>query len=149
MCQIFLFHKQKEMRYSVKRVPGCIVNSVLQQNNILQQVMQEVHSDPLLQETLSEQQENIGQIIPETYRLREELVKLKLTLKQGFVLIDETCAKHATVLDGLQSFAGLQLGTNQRVQETLYRLSGQLTIVQQRTTELQKKTPRWIGGYKP
>ena len=76
---------------------------VLQQNNILQQVIQEVHSDPMIQETLSEQQEKIGQIITEIYRLREELAKLKLTLKQGFVLIDETCAKHATVLDHLQA----------------------------------------------
>ena len=113
---------------------------VLQQNNILQQVIQEVRTDPSLQETLSEQQENIGQIVNEMYRLREELAKLRLTLKQGFVLIDETCAKHATVLDGLHSFAGSQLGTNQRVQETLHRLSGQLATVQQRTVELQKNT---------
>ena len=103
-------------------------------------MIQEVHSDPMLQETLSEQQENIGQIVNEIYRLREELAKLKLTLKQGFVLIDETFAKHATVLDGLQSFAGAQLGTNQKVQETLHRLSGQLSVVQQRTIELQKNT---------
>ena len=108
---------------------------MLQQNNILQQVIQEVHSDPLVQETLSEQQENIGQIITEIYRLREELAKLKLILKQDFVLIDETCAKHATVLDGLQSFAGAQLGTNQKVQETLQRLSGHLSVVQQKTVE--------------
>ena len=92
---------------------------VLQQNNNLQQVMQEVHTDPTIQGTLSEQQENIGQMITEIYRLREELAKLKLTLKQGFVLIDETCAKHASVLDGLQSFAGAQLGTNQKVHDTL------------------------------
>ena len=64
----------------------------------------------------------------------------KLTLKQGFVLIDETCAKHATVLDGLQSFAGAQLGTNQKIQETLQRLLGQLSVVQQRTMELEKNT---------
>ena len=49
---------------------------VLRQNNILQQVIQQVHSDPIVQGTLSEQQENIGQIITEIYRLREELEKL-------------------------------------------------------------------------
>ena len=54
---------------------------VLQQNNILQQVIQEVHPDPVLQETLSEQQENIGQIVQEIHRLRKELVEMKLTLK--------------------------------------------------------------------
>ena len=113
---------------------------VLQQNNILQQVIQEAHSDPTIQGALSEQQENIGQIVSEIYRMREELAKLKLTLKQGFVLIDETCAKHATVLDGLQSFAGAQIGTNQKVQETLQRLLGQLSAVQQRAIELEKNT---------
>ena len=114
---------------------------MLQQNNILQQVIQ-VRSDPMLQKTLSEESENIGQIVREFYQLREELVKLKLTLKkQGFVLIDETCAKHVSVLDGLQSFAGAQLGpTNQKVQETLQRLLGQLSVVQQRTIELEKNT---------
>ena len=55
---------------------------VLQQNNILQQVIQEVHHDPNIHCTLSEQQENIGQIVNEIYRLREELAKLKLTWKQ-------------------------------------------------------------------
>ena len=92
------------------------------------------------EDILQEQQENIGQIVNEIYRLREELAKLKLTLKQGLVLIDEPCAKHAIVLDGLQSFAGSQLGANQRVQGTLNRLSEQLTVVQQRTIELQKNT---------
>ena len=33
---------------------------VLQQNNVLQQIIQEVHTDPTIQGTLSEQQENIG-----------------------------------------------------------------------------------------
>ena len=56
---------------------------VLQQNNIWQQVIQEVHHDPNIHGTLSEQQENIGQIVNEIYRLREELANLKLTLKQG------------------------------------------------------------------
>ena len=92
---------------------------VLQPLNILQLVALKFHSDPTIQGTLSEQQENFGQIITEIYRLREELAKLKLTLILGFVFIDETCAKHATVLDGLQSLAGAQLGTNQKVQETL------------------------------
>ena len=90
----------------------------LQQNNILQQVIQELHVDPMIQGTLSEQQDNIGQIVTEINRLREELAKLKLALRQGFVLIDETCANHASVLEGLQSFAGAQLGTTQRIQES-------------------------------
>ena len=63
---------------------------VLQQNNILQQVIQEVRHDPNIHGTRSEQQENIGQIISEIYRLRDELAKMKLTLKQGFILIDDT-----------------------------------------------------------
>ena len=68
------------------------------------------------------------------------MAKLKLTLKQRFVLIDETCAKHATVLDGLQSIAGSQLGTNQKGSGNIASSSGQSTIVQQRTVELQKNT---------
>ena len=117
MCPNFLSHKHREMKYSVKRVLACTVNSVdlrvLFYNKttsckLLQQL--EVHSDQKIQKTLSEQRENIGQIITEIYCLREELAKRKLTLKQGFVLIDETCAKHAMALDGL-SCAGAQSGT--------------------------------------
>ena len=113
---------------------------VLQQNNILQQIIQQVHHDPNVHGALSEQQENIGQIVNEIYRLREELAKLKLTLKQGFILIDETCAKHASVLEGLQSFAGAQIGANQKVHETLQRLLSQMAAVQQKTLELEKNT---------
>ena len=113
---------------------------VLQQNNILQQVIQQVHHDPNIHGALSEHQENIGQIANEIYRLREELAKLKLTLKQGFILIDETCAKHASVLEGLQSFAGAQIGANQRVHETLQRLLGQMAVVQRKILELEKNT---------
>ena len=78
----------------------------------------------MIKGTLSEQQDNIGQIVAEINRLREELAKLKLALRQGFILIDETCAKHASVLEGLQSFAGAQLGTRQRIQDGLQRPSG-------------------------
>ena len=39
-------------------------------------MIHEVHPDPTIQETLSEQQDNIGQIITEIHRL----AKLKLTL---------------------------------------------------------------------
>ena len=113
---------------------------VLQQNNILQQVIQEVRHDPNIHGTISEQQENIGQIISEIYRLRDELAKMKLTLKQGFVLIDDTCAKHASVLEGLQSFAGAEIGANQRIHETLQRLSGQMGVLQQKILELEKNT---------
>ena len=111
----------------------------MQQNNILQQAIQG-SLGPHDARTLSEQQENIGQIVTEIYRLREELAELKLTLKQGFVLIDETCSKHATVLDGLQSFAGTQVGTNQKVQDSLQCLLGQLSVVQQKAIELEKNT---------
>ena len=92
---------------------------VLQQNNILQQVIQEVCHDPTIHGTISEQQENIGQIVTEIYRLRDELSKMKLTHKQGFILIDDTCAKHASVLEGLQSFTGAKIRANQRIHETL------------------------------
>ena len=72
---------------------------MLQQNNILQQVIQDVHHDSYLHGTINEQQENIGQIINETYRLREELARLKMALRQGFILIDEICAKHSSALE--------------------------------------------------
>ena len=112
----------------------------LQQNNILQQVIQEFHVDPMIQGTLSEQQDNIGQIVAEVNRLRQELARLKLALRQGFVLIDETCAKHASVVEGLQSFAGAQLGTSQRIQDVHQRLQGQFSGIHQRTVELEKNT---------
>ena len=73
-------------------------------------MIQQVHHDPNIHGALSEQQENIGQIVNEIYRLRDELDKLKLTLKQGLILIDETCAKHAAVLEGLQSLQERKLG---------------------------------------
>ena len=65
---------------------------------------------------------------------------MKLTLKQDFILVDETCAKHASVLEGLQSFAGAEIGANQRIHETLQRLSGQMGVLQQKTLELEKNT---------
>ena len=99
-----------------------------------------MHHDPNIHGALSEQQENIVQIVNEICRLREELAKLKLTLKQGFILIDETCAKHASALEGLQSFAGAQIGANQKVHETLQRLLSQMAVVQQKTLELEKNT---------
>ena len=72
-------------------------------------------------------------------RLREELAKLKMALRQGFTLIDETCAKHSSALQGLQSFAGAEIGASQRVHETL-QLSHQMGILQHRTLELKKNT---------
>ena len=113
---------------------------VLQQNNFLQQVLQEVHSNPPIGVTIAEHEDSIGQMIQEIYRLREEIAKVNLALRQGFVLTDETCTKHANVLEDLQSFAGSQVGTNQKVQEMMTRLSGQLSFVHQRTRELQKDT---------
>ena len=113
---------------------------VLQQNNILQQVIQQVHHDSNLHGAISEQQENIGQIVAELNRLREELARLKMALRQGFILIDETCAKHSSALEGLQSFAGAEIGASQRIHETLQRLSSQMGTLQHRTLELEKNT---------
>ena len=76
-------------------------------NNVLQQVVQRVHHDSDLHGAISEQQ---GQVIAEVNRLREELASLKKALRQGFILIDETCAKHSSALEGLQSFAGRNWG---------------------------------------
>ena len=112
----------------------------MQQNNILQQVIQQVHHDSNLHGAINEQQENIGQIVAEVNRLREELAKLKLALRQGFILIDETCTKHSSALEGLQSFAGAEIGASQRIHETLQRLSSQMGILQHRTLELEKNT---------
>ena len=55
-------------------------------------------------------------------------------------LLDETCAKHASVLEDLQSFAGAQIGANQRIHETLQRLLGQMAVIQHKTLELEKNT---------
>ena len=88
---------------------------VLQQHNFLQQVIQEVHPDPTVRVTISEQQDSIGRTTQDIYGLREEVAKVKLTLKQGFVLIGETCTRHISVLEGLESFAGSQVGTNQKL----------------------------------
>ena len=106
----------------------------------MQQVIQEVHHDSNLHGTINEQQGNIGQIINEIYRLREELARLKLALRQGFILIDETCAKHSSALEGLQSFAGAEIGASQRIHETLQRLSRQMGILQQKTLDLERNT---------
>ena len=76
----------------------------------------------------------------EVNRLREELAKLKMALRQGFILIDETCAKHSSALEGLQSFAGAEIGASQRVHETLQRLSNQMGTLQHRTLELERNT---------
>ena len=113
---------------------------VLQQNNILQQVIQQVHHDSNLHGAINEQQENIGQIVAEVNRLREELARLKMALRQGFILIDETCAKHSSALEGLQSFACAEIGASQRIHETLQRLSSQMGTLQHRTLELEKNT---------
>ena len=107
---------------------------VLQQNNILQQVIQQVHHDSNLHGAISEQQENISQIVAEVNRLREELARLKLALRQGFILIDETCAKHSSALEGLQSFAG------QEMHETLQRLSNQNGNTPTQNVRLEKNT---------
>ena len=76
MCPVFPFLTNKEVKSSVKRVHVFIVTLcgpegvVLQQNNILQQVIQQVHHDSNLHGAISEQQENIGLIIAEVNRLK-------------------------------------------------------------------------------
>ena len=82
---------------------------------------QQVHHDSNLHGAINEQQENIGQIVAEVNRSREELAKLKMALRQGFILFDKTCAKHSSALEGLQSFAGAEVGANQRTHDTLQR----------------------------
>ena len=113
----------------------------MQQNNTLQQVIQEVHHDSNLHGTLNEQQENIGLILIEINRLREELPKLKMALRQGFILIDETRAKHSSALEGLQSFGGAEIRASQKVHDTLQRLSNQMGNLLHRTLlELERNT---------
>ena len=63
-----------------------------------------------------------------------------MALRQGFILIDETCAKHSSALERLQSFAGAEIGASQRVHETLQRLSHQMGTLQHRTLELERNT---------
>ena len=63
-----------------------------------------------------------------------------MALRQGFILIDETCAKHSSALEGLQSFAGAEIGASQRIHETLQRLSSQVGTLQHRTLEFEKNT---------
>ena len=145
MCPIFPFHTQRSEIFSetssrIYRELCGPEGEVLQQTNILQQVIQEVHHDSSLHGTINEQQDNIGQIINEVNRSREELAKLKMALRQGFILIDETCAKHSSALEGLQSFAGAEIGASQRVHETLQRLSRQMGTLQHRTLELERNT---------
>ena len=43
-------------------------------------------------------------------------------------------------MEGLQSFAGAEIGANQKIHETLQRLSSQMGILQHRTLELEKNT---------
>ena len=107
---------------------------------MLQQIIQDVSADAIVRMTLTEQQANIGQIVQDIQRMNEEMAKIKLTLKQGFVLIDETCTKQAMAFSGLESFAGAQVGTNQKFQETMQQISGHPSVVQHRTRELQKDT---------
>ena len=63
-----------------------------------------------------------------------------MALRQGFILIDETCAKHSSALEGLQSFAGAEIGVNQRIHETLQRLTSQMGALQHKTVELERNT---------
>ena len=62
------------------------------------------------------------------------------SLRQGFILIDETCAKHSSALEGSQSFAGAEIGANQKIHETLQRLTSQMGSLQHKTVELERNT---------
>ena len=58
-----------------------------------------------------------------------------------FQQLDETFAKQASVQEVLQSFAGAEIGANQRVHETLQRLSTQMrTLQQENASESEKNT---------
>ena len=85
---------------------------------------QRVLSPPLASKQ-REEAPQVGQIVAEVNRSREELARLKMALRQGFILIDETCAEHSSALEGLQSFAGAEIGANQSIHKTLQRLSSQ------------------------
>ena len=52
----------------------------------------------------------------------------------------KTCAKHSSALEGLQSFAGAEIGASQRIHETLQRLSNQMGTLQHRTLDLERNT---------
>ena len=109
---------------------------MLQQNKILQQVFQQVHQvhhDSNLNGVIDEQQEKNGQIVAEVNRSREELAKLKMPLRQGFILIDETCAKHSSALEGLQSWQEQKLGQDPA---TIVKSNGD----PHRTLELERNT---------
>ena len=65
-------------------------------------------------------------------------MKMKLTLRQGFILIDETCTRQSTALAGLESFAGAQVGTNQKLHEIIYQISSQISTSEDDLMRLQK-----------
>ena len=78
-----IFSETSSRMYRELCGPGGVV---LQQKNILQQVIQQVHHDSNLHGAVNEQQENIGQIVAEVNRLREELARLKMALRQVFII---------------------------------------------------------------
>ena len=67
------------------------------------------------------------------------MAKVKLTLKEGFMIIDENCNRQSQALNGLESFAGSQVSTNQNFLETVEQFHGQLSVLQQKTNQ---KWPR-------
>ena len=66
------------------------------------------------------------------------MAKMRLTLKQGFMLIDDTCARQPQALHGLESLARSLVSTNQKFRETAEQFHGQLSVLQQQTTKMAK-----------
>ena len=57
------------------------------------------------------------------------MAKIKLTLKQGLMVIDENCSRQTQALNGLESFAGSQVRTNQKSRGTIEQFHGQLSVM--------------------
>ena len=102
----------------------------------LQQVIHEVSVDSGFRNTISEHQASIQEIVHEIFRLREEMAKFKLTLKQAFMTIDENCGRQVQALTG--SFAGTQLGVNEGLHKILGRFLGQLSSLKFQTEKMAK-----------
>ena len=91
---------------------------VSQQSNFLQRVNHEASVESGVRKSTQE-------IVQDIFRRREEMTRFKLTLKQAFVTIDENCGRQAQALTGFETFAGSQLGANERFRETLGQSQGQ------------------------
>ena len=66
------------------------------------------------------------------------IVKLKFKLKQAFMVIEENYGHQAQDLTRLESFAGTQIGVNERVHNTLGQFQEQLVAMKSQTANLVK-----------